>query len=423
MKMSKLTLTLVFKQVHLLFVFIIGFTLWMPSVSLLNIGGGSSIQPVVGIGVLLVALLMHYNMLHLELKFYAWIMIIFFGIVLQFYSKILLSDDLIFYEKGSVFFLLSLFIVFIGAVIVQYKFFTDMFFDGYIAGGIFSSIWAIAQWFFWSILNVDFPLLVGVHNTSSFAKYAVDAKYVELGRGFAFTPEPSILFTLLVPCLALQLYKRGSFLGIITVLAAIFTTNSVGIVLVLPIALIYTYHLKGIINKKAFIVAIIAIITSLGSFMAIAYQNINVTNIANDTAIIYRVQNLSKNVSFISRANSMLVALSMIKERPLLGWGVQSDESVDKLKMNSTIVEENIGIDSFLLSALTWFGVIITVIMFWPTVCLIIQKTNINDPIKLFVFCTVFGSSLSISYFNLYHVWAAIGMSTCIFKSKNEVLS
>jgi hypothetical protein len=223
--------------------------------------------------------------------------------------------------------------------------------------------------------------------------------------------------------LALQIIRKKSFFGKILVATAMFTTNSMGIVLVLPIAMIYTFYVQGTFTKKYFLIIGSLITTALIALVVIAYNNINTSTITGDVSSISRIYNISNSASFLSRMNSMTVAVSMVGKQPFLGWGVQSNEAIDLLKSSSTSVEENIGINSFVLSMLVWFGTILSAIMLLPVVYLIFSRTKFDDSIKVFVLSTVLGAALSISYYNLYNTWTAIGLSLCVFQRMPEQAS
>ncbi len=400
--------------------YLVGLLLWFPSVSVLNIGEGSSVQPVVAVGVLVAALMVYARTEKFSLRFLIWFGSLIFLLIIQAFTLINKTGDLSLYFKGMTSLALSLFMLALGYLVAKQTALSRTFFNGYVAGGLVSSFWAITQYFFWSVLKIDFPFLVGIQNSLSFAKYATNDSYIKLGRGFACTPEPSILFVLLAVCLALLLYSRRSVLLIFLVLAGILSTASAGIISVLPLSLVFLLYVSNYINAKMAFTIFVSSVAGAILFIAVSVQNMNLSNIAHDTNIIARVSNISNNASFLSRTNSMLVALEMFNSRPLLGWGVQSEEIASTLLTNSTSIEENKGINSLLLSMLVWFGSLFTIICMYPVVNLFFKNDKEFAQSRLFVVITLIGAFISISYYNLYNIWFAFGMAAHTMDAKSK---
>lgn len=391
--------------------YLVGLLLWFPDVALVNIGAGTSIQPVVVMSGIVVTLMLYSGAVRFSRYFVFWFALLLFLVLLQIWQITPGTGDHTFYLKGTTAFTLSLFMILVGYLVAREKDFARLFFRGYIAGGVISGCWSAAQWVAWRFLGHDFPLLVGLHNSASFAKYAANENYVGFGRGFAFTPEPSILFVLLVPCLVLMLYQRRAAFPVLLVVLGIISTSSMGIFFVLPFSLLYFLFASGRLGRKTSVLLVALFLTGISIFVIVAVNSIDINNASYETNILGRLANISTSASFISRTNSLITAYDMFLKKPFFGWGVQSREETTALSEQSTTIEENIGINSFLMSMLVWFGLILTVVFLYPSAKLLFLKRYELVSIKLFVIITLFGSFLSVSYFNLYNIWLALGMA------------
>lgn len=288
------------------------------------------------------------------------------------------------------------------------------FIDAFIWGGVISSLYAVYQLF---AFRFSFPQSTLFNNNPAFPTYADDAYLSTLSRTFAFTPEPSVFASLLIPALFFILYRivvqqKGSTtttVQLAMVVLGLVVSSSLGAFTSLPIALFLVMVLVKEVRERRsrlFVYAVVA--TFIGSmFLTVPYFQ----EIFSET--FARALNLSEDESAQIRATSMKTALDIFVEHPVTGYGVST--SAEEFAERTTTItpygtlQAKTGVDSWPLNIAAEQG-IAGLIGFGMAAYLAVANSRGRPEIGVVVIALLVVISLQTGYVMLYHVWALLGL-------------
>jgi hypothetical protein len=383
--------------------FFLGLSLWVPGISVLDIGNGS-----LQISALLATLIIFFNVKLIDNFIIKLILFYLLFIFLQLFYLIIYKDEFDLLIKGNIFFIPSVALIIVGYLVIKLSKF-DIFFRGYLIGGLISSIIGILQYIFWKYYSANLFFLEYFNSNRSFSLYYKNIDTMDALRIFSLMPEPSLLFINLSPLIFIFLYFK-KFLYFSLFLLTGYLTGSVNLIFML-ISMIYIY-----IYNKLNLNYMLNLFLNIITFCTIVYFIYNAYVLSNEVVyqfryydnIIDRVIDLINNGSFISRLNSIVNAFSLFIQNPLLGLGIQGNELSSYLVDNSTSIEVNIGINSILFSVIVWFG-ILGLLIFAPLLFFCLSYDSIAT--KIFVLSIILSSIFALSYYNFYTFWLAIGIT------------
>jgi hypothetical protein len=313
------------------------------------------------------------------------------------------------YYKNLIHFSLSLFMIYIGYIIANKN--LNEFYSGFLFGAIISGIFGILQFCFWVILKYDFPPLRGVNNCNSFANAGLLSNILDLGRIFGFAPEPSMYGLLMIVALIIAIHLKKIF-SIFIVGLGILLSMSLSALLLIFIYIIYKLR-KSIMFK---IIILLFLSISIYTVKNII-QNVDLTKVSTESNLIERVSNISQNGSFISRMNSIFVAVDVVLTHPIIGIGY--NERLNNLIVENAIasVEVNTGINSLLLLLTAIFGIPIVIVLLYPIFKIFIIS---YDGFLVFLsLAMLIPSLITLGYYSFYLPWVGLGFAaSIIFKSK-----
>jgi O-antigen ligase len=392
--------------------FLLGFTLWLPGISVFNISGSWGIQICQVVILLLLALAalsfktffsvkqMHKATCFYAVFFLASITSVFFSTLGVERSFLTFSSEMV----GVIFSVVSM------LFICKSRENLLRFFSGYKVSGLMSSIYAVYQLVgLKSGMVLAFPLL----NNPSFSSLDLDSAALH-GRAFAFTPEPSVLASLLMPLIGIGMsdflmFKRVKYLISLLIYFTAFLATSSQSVVALPfyLAAIILYARKTTVNiinirlSKVFFL----ILSALLSIVLIFYFSESAATSFN------RVLDLENNGSAAARGNDIFLGFNMFLSNPLSGWGLGSFSS--RIEGFQEITGASSGLVR-LLGEQGGLGIIVIisglVLAFPRKIFGNIQPSSLSHAsILVYLVALILGFLISIvcfvGYRNLYHLW------------------
>lgn len=384
-----------------------GFVVWFPSLAFINIGNAG----------LEFAILFIISYLILSGKFCPKILInliiIIIFVFVQFIYHYFVSEKYELLLKGDVLFLLSILSFLFGYTIV-YNSHVNQFISGYINGAWISCVIAILQMFTWSVFGLDLEFISLFSTNRSFSLVANSTDIVDAKRVFSLLPEPSLLAALLIPAIVFKLINKKFFSSIVFTVTLFLTKT----VMVVPAAiyLIYLYFADGLKGKLKTLAQVFFIFIFLAPFVFIYNTNdeifdYTIVNYKNYSGISDRILDWKSSGSLMSRSQSIVNGIDVFSSNVIFGTGVQNDSLRSFLSDNSSQVEINLGINSFLISIFAWFGVF-GLYFLWICSTVFKKCSNVFNN-KFFFISFLIPAAYSVGYFLFLPLWIATGALLC----------
>lgn len=273
----------------------------------------------------------------------------------------------------------------------------DNFFKGYKLAGFFSALISFLQILFHS------KILYFINNTN------FSLVPPQLVRGFAFTPEPSILASLLLPIFILYLYnflfeKNFSFKDLLylnVIFLGLIATLSQSILLFIPFFIFMTFFSKQNVTRKIKVSKLF-----FGFFVAAIFSMALFFFLGN---FLTRFQSGDVNGSFgIRNATILLVLKNLNFFNFLTGSGIGT--SSDLMLANQSLflkfgISEKTGVDSVFFRLFYEQG-ILGILPFIITIILIIKKlltkSYINKEYLYFILFMILPTIASYGYRDIF---------------------
>lgn len=301
---------------------------------------------------------------------------------------------------------------------------------GFTAGGILSSLYAGYQL---TAFRLGWPGGTLLNNNPSFPSYANSPWLEELGRSFAFTPEPSVLSSLLIPLFVVvfgKLLSGKERLKITIVLAilgfGLVCSSSMAIILTLPLSMLWflagNWQLRKKLGEFRRLLTIVVLATLI-SLMVLNFNGFNWQVGQRADAILNYLatgEELAAN-SILVRFFAGAAAIQMFFERPILGWGLFATDPDFEEKIPSWILsfEQKSGVDSWILGFAMWQG-IAGLVLLCLLIYLALNKSRGDWQIQAVLIGVIVTISLQTGYLLLYHVWAIFGLALASKNNSNK---
>lgn len=402
------------------YLFLVGICLWLPGISLLNVGS-NGFQPMYLLLLVGFVTLLKFNIY--SRYSYAFIVYIFLSI-LSLLISVLIADSQRLYFVFIHNILMIEFVAFLYFFIKKYG--ITSFYSGYFLAGLFSSVVGIFQFLFPQFMpnvlnNITFSLSLPT-----------------LGRAFGFTPEPSTLVSLLLPLLGVIFYRRllgirpnnrfhrliisrPSFIFFIVVFSM---TASMSIIFALPIYFVSIIIIDSSLRK-------IFLTKKLGNYIKILKYTLyelmflSPLIILGITKLQARLRSTDSAGSFAIRYGTIDYAFQDFLTSPVIGRGLgAANELIAKsaIYYNGVIlnIQKN-GVDSWFVRVLHEQGILgilpLVFLLFYAGIKVFRLKLHedqiaIAEKRSAFIFCLgIFLTvSLAIGYRDLFNVWAAFAI-------------
>lgn len=398
-----------------------GFLLWFPAISLFTVGNKVGIQPVF---VIFVLVLTYSIFRRQKISIVVVLLALFWTLALT--LSTVFSTNVSQSVRGLLSYLSGLLVFVAAATMIRWYEAPERFILGYTIGGIISSVYTLYQYLAPRLnLPVDLSLL---RNTTTFPLYA--PTIYTPWRPFGFTAEPSHLAELLIPLAMVLLCQFGLrnkiryvlLLSLVTV--SLFALGSLGTIISLPIAFVaVSFSVPQLARYRTRIFRSIIILT-IGLLLVLSIFSVSNSTPGNEQAlqsIMQRYSNISKDSSFISRSNSIQIALDIFIKYPFAGVGLFAglDEFAKINRLPVEIYGKAMGIPNRLLGTLAEQGVIgtlafllVVVYAFLNTKSMPLLRTLV---ITWFVIAVFQGGNAL-----LYNGWVFLGLG-CGIKSRYKV--
>ena len=395
-----------------------GFFIWFPMLSVLNIGtrAGIQISFIIFTLILLNELLIQKS--NITKSTYLLIILLYFwilGIIITSY----LSEDIILTLPGTFKYFTGFTVLLAASFISKNKKARTEFIRFFVIGGIVSSIYATYQ-----IIAFKFrlPLATLFQNNVSFLTWAHGQGKFERPRGFAFTPEPSVFASMLIPVillLILYILDKDKFdkkenqknkLILIILLVGSIASTSLSSYTILPASIVILMLLEKTFKKKRKMLITLSI-----SFILVFILLINTIPILNEvykSALSDRISNTGYDYSYIARSESINSAIRLFFENPFTGQGIgQINEGLDRYWESDIVkADQREAVDSWSLMIATEQGLLGLI----PYVILVIMalRNSYKKHSEIFVIIVplLITTNIQTGYVFLYHVWAFIGL-------------
>ncbi|WP_153012864.1 O-antigen ligase family protein [Pseudacidovorax intermedius] len=379
-------------------VWFLGFSCLFPSVALFHLGSSTGIQFSNLFSIAFCGLLFARGKLKLSKWFCSvWLLLCVLFIIHNIFYR---NNDLLI--KNFVAFHFSLIAVVAGLNLATRPHLVNEFIRGYVSASTVVSLFACVQFIGWQIFGSSSGLLLGFRNNRGFgdldASQLVD--FTAYGRAFGFSSEPSVLALLLLPSLIYLMLTRRSTRALLIALGLAATQSITVLAFVGPLVVYSLFKVKHS-GKSIRLLAGVALMGTVAFLVAPHLGQLG-----------SRLGDLAFDASSLARLNSIWSGINAVELRPLLGWGIQSDDLNAHIEGMSTIFEENKNIHSLLLSLFAWFGIPLALFIIWP-VCRFIFSKNViclagSD---VFIVATIIPAFLSLNYFNIYNIWICFGLA------------
>jgi hypothetical protein len=409
--------------------FMIGFTIWMPGIAILNVSNSWGLQISMAFCLLLFILMLvnglsptlsrekinvktEINLSHIALTTGLLICTIFSSLGFQ---RSILTFGV---ELSGVFFSFTLswwFCKHLSNILI--------FFSGFWWGGMISCLYAIYQLVG---LKSGFPFTYVEINNMSFSLLDIDSAIYH-SRALGATPEPSILASLISMLLGMSVVKlliEGSIrnyilLSIILVsLLATASQSIVGIPFYIGLLIYFIYNMKKQFRKlkKQDYIGIFIFITS-GFFVFI--NNPDIGNVFSRLAEIDGGS--ARSQSSTSRFYDIIVFTQMFSNMPMIGNGLGATTELSESIRSSLNFDGQSGSSSGLFRLLAEQGLLSLLVMFTISKIINVRLTTAKESIDQRNFIVI-GYSLAcitsiiisliffVGYRSIYHTWLLIPM-------------
>lgn len=289
------------------------------------------------------------------------------------------------------------------------------FLNGYISGAVISSLYAVYQIV---ALREGLPFSTLLNNNTNFSSFADPdnlSQLASLPRAFAFTPEPSVFASLLIPAVLFLLYRvvveRGNTKRNVArfaiLIAGLVASTSISLWVSLPIALLVSTllvrELRVRLHKLVYCAIALAFLVS-GVLAIPTFQEALSDSFG-------RVSGIEDDGSARIRSGSMTAAVSIFIEHPLTGYGptAAANEYLRKMPASVLLLEKKTGADSWPINTLAEQG-ILGFTAFGILVYLSLSRSRQRPEVLVGVVALLAAISLQTGYIMLYHVWAILGL-------------
>jgi hypothetical protein len=286
---------------------------------------------------------------------------------------------------------------------------------GFMAGGVISSGYCV-----WQQLAryVEIPFAIPpLNNHSFFLITAVADQEGALVRSYGLCPEPSVLASLLIPCLVVSVVElaassdRRLMRSLRTAVLSIgmICCGSLSIVISLPLALVFVFAIDGRLRKEGF-----GIVLALLVLAAVSGAGIAVWEPAQERAIavVSRLRDITDDQSVIQRLSSMIAGLRMFLDYPVFGYGILPPPDLLIQYWPDGVSQYNAptGPLSLIIGILSGQGLVGAIAVF--VLCGLALKRSVRRPVvgPLLVSLITVGV-VQIGYFSLYHFWVIPGIA------------
>jgi O-Antigen ligase len=405
-------------------IFILGFSLWFPGISIYNIGTSGGIQICIISSILLaLRLLIKSSSGNLKIRHAGNNLWSVHGIFLislflcTIFSSVGVERSIqsLFAELIGLLFSLSL-----SLLVCSDRANITIFHKGFWQGGLLSSLYAIYQVIG---LKSNMPFTYMTMNNPSFS--ILDAETAQYhARSLGFTPEPSILASLLLALAGMgfvNVLMSGSlknYLQLSIIILGFLSTSSQSIS-ILPMYLISVFFIfksLTIKNRRAvardYVGIIIVIIAAIVLYI-------------NNPSIISTLSRLSlessdfseSNASAASRFSDITTAISLFTNNPIVGNGLGAYTDLAEIQKAKLNLDGPASAASGLFRLLSEQGLlgllnifIITKIM-WPNrIFKIVDVRDISYNLSI-ILSLLISISFFVGYRNLYHLWLLIPLT------------
>lgn len=393
--------------------FLLGISAFFPSVAIFHIGDSTGVQAFIVLCIII--LIFKKDKIKIHKDAVKIISLILGVLIFELLWQLIFSDGKIdSLLKGYISFLLNFACIFLGASLYcgdkdcGFNFYAK----GYCFGALISAVYASIQFAALYFLGISNQFFIGIHNNKGFADVVINPSFDVngYGRAFAFCPEPAVLALLLLPAFAVNLWLKR-YVSLVVILCGIYCTQSLtAIVFIAFICL--TYRLK--VNLVSNFEKIAYLLSGLFVIGIIIYLGEEIYSLLTLDGILNRGAGYDSDASSISRVNSLVAGLGGVMDKPILGWGVQSDELKQYLLDRSTVFEQNSSINSLLLSICAWFGVPVATLFF----CVAVSAWKLkNKSHALFVMSSIWPAYITLNYYSIYSVWLCLGFVLGFFST------
>ena len=430
-------------SIDYLLILLLGFSLWLPGLSIYNIGTSGGIQICIALSLILViraviqASVGNLKIQHIGNNLWtvhglfilcSFVCIVFSSVGVERSFQTLIAELI-----GLTFSLsLSLFICSSHINITA-------LYKGFWHGGFLSSLYAIYQVVG---LKNNLPFAYMEMNNPSFS--ILDAESAQYhSRSLGFTPEPSILASLLLILIGMRfidvlvLGGLKNYLILSIVFLGFLSTSSQSIS-ILPMYLISVYFIVKSLSMRR---RPMVVIDNIGILIVIV---MGLILYFNNPSIISTLSRLAPNSTDISESNAsaaarfsdMTTAVALFLSNPLVGNGLGAYTDLADIKKAALNLDGQAGATSGILRLLAEQGLLGLLYVFtatkmmWPT-----RIIKCPSPEKLvevsYNLSMILSLTLSIVFFvgyrNLYHLWLLIPIGLkiksdfCAFQTMKEV--
>jgi hypothetical protein len=395
--------------------YIAGLVVWFPSFalfSLASLGGyvaGIQLPLVVFPLVFIVGLIISRGMILIEVVLLCLLWSIALVLSTAFSPEPLTSTKgVLLYESGFMVFIAS-------SYIARWEVSTRLFMNGYVMGGVISSLYGAYQLLAW---RVGLPYSTLLNNNPNFPSFAAEKALdplSEFTRAFAFTTEPSVLASMLIPAFLVVLYRlvagrtqtKHDIFQFAAITVGLVVTSSASLLVSLPIALLLIVAFIRELRTRALTLVFYATVLALVVFSALSVPVFQETFSAN----FYRFGNLTGDQSLLIRAGAMHAAVEIFIEHPLTGYGptATADIFAQNLPPRVALLEPKTGVDSMPLSVLSDQGVV-GLVSFGAVVYFALRNSRQDPELLTAIIALLVVISLQTGYPYLYHIWALLGL-------------
>lgn len=285
-------------------------------------------------------------------------------------------------------------------------------------GGVISSIYSVYQIVGFKL---DWKYTTLFNNNPTFVSYANSPYLSTFNRAFAFTPEPSVFSSLLIPAviyiiMCIMLYRKNNIkygITLFILLIGLVNSASASMFISLPIIVAILLIKTGIISNirsRLFKILMLLVLLPLVIFLIlIQYLDEGVV-----VQVLDRINNIGSDHSLLVRLASMKTALLVFSMHPILGFGVipSAEIFINNIYryLPIGVSEEKTGVDSIYLNILAGQG-LLGFAAFFSLIVLGFIRSKKNDLIFMIFISINIIACIQTGYILLYHIWVFIGLS------------
>ncbi|MEC1524811.1 O-antigen ligase family protein [Neobacillus niacini] len=404
--------------------YLIGLTLWFPSFAILNIGNRVGLQLVLPLA-MFYCFLMVYSSSKINKKIFFVVFFWIFILLLSVFSSKYPQDSFL----GFLRYLMQFIVLICGSYIVMGENDRKLFIKGYIFGAVISSLYAIYQYFafayslpFSTLLqnNVSQPLKAMYYGNGNF-----DA------RSFAFTPEPSVLISLLLPALMIQIVivinktsRKSIGRLILFLIALVFSGSMSGYAVLLMTVMILILHpsmfrrfSKLIILLFFTVFFLMILLISIPSVADIIFSVVSRFLAIPDQIValstLSTVRGYGYDYSTLSRFASIVAGVHAFLDNPLFGWGTGAGVAEAISSQIPSNIEQRTGASSFPVQIAAEQGIGGLLLLTYLTIIAIKNSRKNSIIFAAFIGVMVHSITTSSGLWNI-SFWVLCGMAASV---------